>query len=255
MIDRDDERMLALLRGELTGEALDALLDDAERDPAVAGRLADWQTLAGLAVDEHVEATRPSAFAAFEARLAASEANGLATSAHEESLLVTAERRATTSAGSGNDRTYDRAHEARSPSTSNTWFDRAKQAWHRWRAGGAAGLQPVLLALVLAQAGAISWMLHDRGLAPQSESAAPVYRGGGNPCEQAVVALAPGASVDELMQWLGMHNATMNGPDANGRFTLVASDPAALRALLADPQAERLLAAPPTQPAACAGNR
>ncbi|ABO55031.1 hypothetical protein LA345_12800 [Burkholderia vietnamiensis] len=252
MSDRDDERMLSLFRGELDAEALDALLDDAERDPAVARRLADWQTLAGLAVDEHVEATRESAFAAFHARLGQAEA------AQSSQAAQTARPDKAASDGVDGSATKRRGlsetPEARRGPRNGGGLGRLLARCRRWLVGEGGGLRPALTtfaaAVVLAQAGVIGWMLHDRDLAQGGASV--VYRGGGNPCEQAVVSLAPGATVDGLMQWLGLHNATMLGPDENGRFTLIASDPAALRALLADPQASALVASRQTAPATCA---
>lgn len=250
-IDGDDERLLALVRGELTGAALDQLLDDAERDPAVAKRLGDWQTLAGLAIDEHVEATRQSAFATFRARLDAAEAGqarvGIAEDASE--AMRSAGARAQTETSEPGEARRDRAMGEGLRAARPSWLDRLKDAWREWFPGGPGGLRMAVLVLVLAQAGAIGWMLHDRRVV--ENGAAVIYRGGGNPCAQAAVSLARGATVDELMQWLGLHGATMNGPDENGRFTIVASDPGALRALLADPDAQRLVAARQPAPAAC----
>jgi hypothetical protein len=238
-----DERMLALLRGEIDGVALDALLNDVENDPATARSLADWQTLATLAVDEHVDATRASAFATFESSLAAA-------------------RQAREPKGESSRDTSARTEEARPaatrqpdmrPTPPKGWTDRVKHAWHAWLAGGTAGLRPALVALALAQAGVIGLLIDQRDAALVDHST--VWRGGGNPCEQATVSLAPDASVDDLMQWLGLHGATMQGPDANGRFTLVTSDPAALRALMADPAAGRLVRAREPVPAACGASR
>ncbi|WP_322009417.1 hypothetical protein [Paraburkholderia sp. J12] len=227
--------MLALFRGEMTGAELDVLLADAGKDPAIAQRLADWRSLATLAVDEHVEATRADAFAAFELRLAAARAYPTTGESGPQAASGTAAPRAApVSARMG-------------------WRDRAKSAWRAWLAGGTAGLRPVLVALTLVQAGVIGVLLHDRD--STLAGAAPVWRGGANPCERAVVSLAPGASVDDLIAWLGMNDATLQGPDANGHFTLIASDPAALRTLLADPAAKHLVTARQSISAACESGR
>ncbi|MFL9883664.1 hypothetical protein PQR66_11545 [Paraburkholderia agricolaris] len=251
MIDRDDERMLSLLRGELTGRDLDALLDEAERAPAVARRLTDWQRLATLAVDEHVEATRESMFAALQLRLSAGDNSR---TAGDDKAVASSSKVARGGAPASHGGWAASPREAQSART--VWLARARSAWRQWLFGASPGmgglrraLAAFMLALVFAQAGVIGWMVHDRGLAQSDASTA--YRGSGDPCKQAVVSLAPGATVDALVQWLGLHNATMQGPDENGRFTILASDPGALRDLLADSDASRLVAARQPNPVAC----
>ncbi|SMG12537.1 hypothetical protein [Paraburkholderia susongensis] len=227
--DAQHDTLLAYLRGELSVAQTRALAMQLTTNPALRDELEWLRALAQQTTDDYVDASATDAFARLQAALGSTAAASALASAPARSSAVAPAASATSAASS----TAASAAKRSVPHTPNV-LTRLRN----WLRSAAPALQPALLLLVIAQAGALGYLVSGEHRVSETT---PLVRGAGASCLDVWITPRADASVQALRDWLLQYGGSLAaGPDPDGRLRVALPDAEARAAFLHDPAAARV---------------
>ncbi|SDR55227.1 hypothetical protein SAMN05443245_7633 [Paraburkholderia fungorum] len=214
------DALLSYLRGELDVEQMRKLAQRLAASPALREELAWLRATAQAVQDDYVNSTADAAFARLESALGGTHA-GRTTSDNAPNPTSLSPNRASASS------------RRREPSL----FERL-QAWLR---SHAPALQPILLTLIVAQAGVLGYFINGQNRDHVTTEAPAATRGATGSCLDVWVTPTPDATVKGLRDWLLQYGGSIvAGPDAQGRLRITLPDVESRVAFIHDPARSRL---------------